>query len=153
MLKTAVIQYATMYECDRSDRSLRRRVGVPDTASPRQTTALEAMWPSAARHARRDLLSAAYRLPVARAPPGQHSARLPALADGLLPFPSLPSPRHVAHNPHGLAPGGARMRRSRSPAIGGDHGCAERQERPGVGPDQRLRRAQTYQGTQARAPP
>jgi transposase len=50
--------------------------------------------------------------------------------------------------PHGGAPQG----RQGGATIGGDYGRTERQERRGIGGDQRLRRPQAGQGTQTRVP-
>lgn len=64
------------------------------------------------------------------------SARLPALANGLLPFPPLPSYRRLARYPHRPPGGGAAQGWQRAAAGRGDHGRPERQDGRRIGGDQ-----------------
>src|SRR5919202_1759498 len=111
-----MVSYAVSYEKAVFDRPV--RCGVDPFAivpaypkSPGKTAQ-----PLVAHHPRRDLLPAPYRMPVALPP-----ARLPTLANGLLPLPPLPLEWYVVPHPHGTPGSGAAACGQGSAADGSDH--------------------------------
>src|SRR5258706_5451757 len=64
--------------------------------------------------------------------------QLPALANGVLPFPTLAPQRHLVSSAHNVARGRTRASRQECTPECDDHGCTERQNRRGISRGLRL---------------